>query len=221
MKNPSSIKKILITAGPTREFIDPVRFISNPSTGAIGYAIAGIAAKKGKEVILLSGPTYLKPPPNVKIFYFESALDLEKLAGKYFKWADCFISSAAVSDFRPRLKEKEKIKKKNGINSLLLVENPDILKSLAAKKKDKILVGFALETENLLKNALLKLREKNLDLIVANKLSSAHSPFGTARVNAYIIDRRGCKKYDAVNKVKLARIILDRVEQICYSFKHV
>jgi|YelNatPaOPRAMG01_1025707.scaffolds.fasta_scaffold88833_2 phosphopantothenoylcysteine decarboxylase/phosphopantothenate--cysteine ligase len=160
--------KILISAGPTREYIDPVRFISNPSSGKMGYLIAEYARKIGFDVILVSGPTYLKPPEDVKLIKVETAREMQKEILKNFPHVDLLIMAAAVSDWRPYRKFKNKIKiKKEWL--LKLVPNPDILKSVAKiKKKNQKIVGFALETENIIKNAEKKLKEKKLDLIIGN-----------------------------------------------------
>lgn len=207
---------ILITAGPTREYLDPVRFISNQSTGTIGYNIARVAKKRGNNIVLLSGPVNLKAPYGVKTLYFTSALDLKKLLNKYFKWADCIICTAAVGDFRPLKRNTKKIKKNNSVCELKLAKNPDILKEIGSKKGKKILVGFALETENLVKNSLLKLKQKNLDFIVANLCDKRSVPFGNREVTASIISKKGIKKYSKISKIKLSRIILDRVNELCY-----
>ncbi len=160
--------KVLVSAGPTREYIDPVRFISNPSTGKMGYLIAEYAKNIGYDVILVSGPTYLNPPENVKLIKVESAREMEKEILKHFPKVDFLIMTAAVSDWRPYRKFKSKLKIKNRWN-LKLVPNPDILKSVARiKKKNQKIVGFALETGNIIKNAKKKLDEKKLDLIVGN-----------------------------------------------------
>ncbi|MCG2711933.1 MAG: phosphopantothenoylcysteine decarboxylase, partial [Candidatus Omnitrophica bacterium] len=168
MKKKQAKYNILITAGPTREFIDPVRFISNPSSGTIGYLLAQSAKRRGNNVVLLSGPTHLVSPKGVKTVYFSSALELKKCADRFFDWADCIICTAAVADFRPAKAINSKIKKDKGLQQIKLVRNPDILRGLGRRKKNKVLVGFALETENLIENGLKKLKSKNLDLIVAN-----------------------------------------------------
>lgn len=163
--------KILITAGPTREYIDPVRFISNPSTGKMGYLIAEECIKKGYEVILISGPTYLHPPSGAKIINVETAREMKEEVLKYLPEVDVLIMSAAVSDWRPARKSKEKIKRKKEWN-LKLIPNPDILKEVAKRKKPhQRIIGFALETRDVTKNAKKKLMEKNLDLIIGNTTS--------------------------------------------------
>jgi len=218
MKKKRTSFNILITAGPTREFIDPVRYISNLSTGTIGYLMAKQAKRQGYKVVLLSGSTHLMKLPGIKIVYFNTALDLKKQINKFYRWADVVIAAAAVSDFRPERIYKNKIKKNQSFSRIKLIKNPDILKELGKKKKDKILIGFALETENLIKNATSKLKQKNLDLVVANLLSKRNSPFGPGSVSAAIISPKRIDRFSRVSKHKLARIILDRAEKLCYSF---
>ena len=218
MPKPEGSLNILISAGPTREYIDPVRFISNPSTGKIGYEIARIAVSMGHNVILLSGPTFLKQPPGATLEYFETARDLEKIAKKHFSWCDCFISSAAVGDFRPRETRKDKIKKGSSFKRIELVKNPDIIKILSKmKKKGQIIVGFALESNDLKKNALSKLKSKKMDFIVANQVKKGMSPFGQGKTNISILSVSEQIDYSNISKSKLARIILDRVTKLCYS----
>jgi phosphopantothenoylcysteine decarboxylase/phosphopantothenate--cysteine ligase len=176
------IKKILVAAGPTREKIDPVRFISNYSTGTFGYAIAREAKRRGLDVTLVSGPTALKAPDGVRFVPVESSLDMRKAVLERFKKADCVIMSAAVADWRPVYSAKKKIKKTQK-KTIELVENPDILAQLGARKNGRVAVGFALETENLEKNALKKLKDKNLDLIVANRLGKDSDLFGDKKID--------------------------------------
>ena len=216
MKKKQPKYNILITAGPTREFIDPVRFISNLSTGSIGHLLAQSARKRGDNVVLLSGPTHLVSPKGVKTVYFNSALELKKCTDRFFDWADCIICTAAVADFRPLKVSNKKIKKNKGIPEIKLVKNPDILKALGRRKKNKVLVGFALETENLIENGLKKLKSKNLDLIVANMLSKKSVPFGKRQLTVFLIDGENIKKYSKISKKMLSRIILDRVDKLCY-----
>lgn len=206
---------ILVTAGPTREKIDPVRFISNYSTGVFGYEIAKEARRRGVEVTLVSGPVALKRPRGVKFISVESAVDMMKVLRREIKRADCLIMAAAVSDWRVLKKSGNKIKRGDGAKELKLVENPDILSSLD-RGKNKIFVGFALETENLEKNALKKLKEKRLDIIVANMLGGGKEAFGDNLTNILIIDRfGGIKKASGMTKKGLAKIILDKV----FNFK--
>jgi len=160
--------KVLVSAGPTREYIDPIRFISNPSTGKMGYLIAEYAKKIGYDVILVSGPTHLKPPEKIKIIKVETAKEMQREILKYFPEVDYLIMAAAVSDWRPYRRFKKKLKKKD-IWNLKLIPNPDILKGVSKiKRKNQKIVGFALETENLIKNAMKKMKEKNVDMIIGN-----------------------------------------------------
>lgn len=216
MKKKQPKYNILITAGPTREFIDPIRFISNPSTGTIGYLLAESARKRGNNVVLLSGPTHLEVPKGVKTVYFNSALELKKCSDRFFDWANCIICTAAVADFRPEKVNNRKIKKNKGLLEIKLVRNPDILKDLGYRKKNKVLVGFALETENLIENGLKKFKSKNLDLMVVNLLSKKSVPFGKRQLTAFLIEGENVKKHSKISKKVLSRIILDRVDKLCY-----
>ncbi|MBU0634854.1 MAG: phosphopantothenoylcysteine decarboxylase [Candidatus Omnitrophica bacterium] len=218
MKKKGRQLKILITAGPTREYLDPVRFISNASSGTIGYLLAEQAAKRRHKIVLLSGPTCLRRPAKVKCVTFESARQLKAEVDRYFNWADCVIAAAAVGDFRPNNISRQKLKKNRNNLTLKLVKNPDILKALGEKNrgKNKALVGFALETNSLYRNARLKLKSKYLDFIVATKLSSKQLPFGDRPINGAIISRSCIDKFRRMSKTRLARIILDRVENLCY-----
>lgn len=187
--------RVLVTAGPTREYIDPVRFISNPSTGKMGYLIAEYAKNIGLDVILISGPTHLKIPEDIKVIKVESAREMYKETIKYFKKIDILIMAAAVSDWRPKRKFKNKLKIKREWN-LKLVPNPDILKNISKlKKENQKIIGFALETENIIDNATKKLKNKKLDLIIANtpdffgdgKRSKVYFIFKDGRSMKYII----------------------------------
>ncbi len=166
-------KKILITAGPTKEQIDPVRFISNNSSGKMGYALASAALELGAEVTLISGPTSETPPENLKLVKIKTTAELLKAVKKEYKKTDCLIMAAAPADFTPSKVEKYKIKKDNLKMELLLKPTPDILKEITKDKTEKSakLIGFALETDNGLANAKKKLKEKNLDAIVLNQPS--------------------------------------------------
>lgn len=163
-------RTVLITAGPTREYIDAVRFISNSSSGRMGYALAEEAKSRGAEVILVSGPVQISPPEGVRTTLVRTADEMKEKVEKNFKQADIVICSAAVGDWKPEKTRKEKIK--GDLREVKLLPNPDILAGLGKKKENKVLVGFALEGKNLVKEAKRKLREKNLDLIVANSLES-------------------------------------------------
>ena len=168
----------LISAGPTREWIDPVRFLSNPSSGKMGYALARAAVDRGMQVTLVSGPTALKAPAGAEVLYVETAREMREAMSQRFAKADLIIMAAAVSDHRPETRSKQKQIKEQMRMTLDLVANHDILMELGKQKKNgQTLVGFAAETENLLPNARRKLREKNLDWIVANDVSEKDRGF--------------------------------------------
>ncbi|MBU4304683.1 MAG: phosphopantothenoylcysteine decarboxylase [Candidatus Omnitrophica bacterium] len=216
MRKPHFPCKILITAGPTHEHLDPVRFITNSSTGTIGYELARCAQERGHKVVLISGPSHLEAPKGVKTVRVTSARQMKREVDRYFPASQCIICAAAVSDFRPARFHAKKNKKTEADTVVRLIKNPDILLSLGRKKKGRILVGFALETDNLLKNSREKLERKNLDLIIANKISLQDSPFGRGRFNYLLIDRQGRDERNGITKTALAGIILDRLEKICY-----
>jgi phosphopantothenoylcysteine decarboxylase/phosphopantothenate--cysteine ligase len=210
--------KILISAGPTREPIDAVRFISNYSTATFGFKIAFEAKKRGHKVTLVSGPTHLEVLPGVKLVRTETALEMKKALSELFKRSDCLIMNAAVCDYRPSRLSKDKIKKGKKSFSIKLIKNPDILKELSGEKNEKIIIGFAVETRNLISNAFHKLRKKNLDFIIASKITGSGSPFGKGRINAYFIDRQGrYQKMVNTTKQNLSQKLLDRVEALCYT----
>ena len=188
-------KKILITAGPTYEAIDPVRFIGNHSSGKMGYALAESAAKAGAAVVLISGPTHLQHPGfGIELIRVQSAQQMYDAANAHFDDMDAAIASAAVSDYRPRNVATQKIKKNSDHLTLELERNPDILASLGNRKKDQILVGFALETENEKQNALGKLERKNLDFIVLNSLNDEGAGFQKDTNKICILFKSGVKK---------------------------
>lgn len=202
--------KILITAGPTREYLDPVRFISNLSTGKMGYLISEEAIKRGHKVILISGPTYLKPPDGIKVVKTTSAEEMKEAVLKYFPEYDVLIMAAAVSDWKPEKKYRGKLKRKKEWN-LKLIPNPDILKEVSKiKKENQIVIGFALETENIEKNALKKLKEKKLDLIIGNTTEF----FGEGKPSKVVfISKDGkVKKYKRIKKEKVAEKIVNWIE---------
>jgi len=206
-------KNILVTAGPTIEAIDPMRYITNHSSGKMGYAIAEVAAKRGANVKLISGPTNLSCPDRVERFNIQSALEMYDVVNAHFEWADVVIKAAAVSDYRPLEISHEKIKKSEGDVQLILTRNPDILKSLGSRKGNKVLVGFAAETNNLIAYATEKIKSKNLDFIVANNISEEKAGFKGDTNIATIIDRNGeTIKYPMMSKLELAHIILDTVK---------
>jgi phosphopantothenoylcysteine decarboxylase / phosphopantothenate---cysteine ligase len=182
--------KILITAGPTREMLDPVRFLSNVSTGEMGYTLARNASLQGHEVTLISGPTALQPPKNVNFISITSAAELQKACRKHFPKHDVLIMTAAVCDFTPASPKKQKIKRLK-TKQFLLKQTPDIVAGLASKKGNRTVIGFCLETQNWLKNARKKVQNKHLDGIVANYYNANHIPFGRRRINTAFMDRQG------------------------------
>ncbi len=210
--------RILITAGPTKEYIDPVRFISNSSTGFFGYQIAAEAARRGHKVTLISGPVCLIPPKKAKFIPVVSALEMKKAVEKHFPGSDCLIMSAAVADYRPVTVSPQKIKKEKGPLTLKLKRNPDILSIIARKKKNRVVIGFALETGGLKKNAEKKLKGKNLDYIVAVAINNKKCPFGDQKIPVTIISRTGKIETLVSDKKSLSRIILDKAEAAKYHY---
>lgn len=224
MKRSGKRYRLLITAGPTREPIDPVRFISNQSTGVLGYALAQAARARGHRVTLVSGPTEIAAPRGVREVQVETASEMEQVVMRVFARADALIMGAAVADFRPLRKATRKIKRLGAAGSLRLwqlelVENPDIVAQAARRrKKTQVVIGFALETERLLSNARQKLRTKHLDAIIATRLSAGKrggNPFGRRLVEGAIL-RTGGKpqRFRALSKDRLAARILDTAEKL-------
>ena len=201
----------LISAGPTREWIDPVRFLSNPSSGKMGYALARAAVDRGMQVTLVSGPTALKAPAGAEVLFVETAREMQEAMSQRFAKADLIIMSAAVSDHRPETRSKQKQKKEQVRMTLDLVANPDILMELGKQKKNgQTLVGFAAETENLLPNARRKLREKNLDWIVANDVSEKDRGFQSDFNKISLLSKEQNEMdFEYQEKNSLARKIMD------------
>jgi len=205
-------KKILITAGPTIEPIDPVRFISNPSSGKMGFAIARAAEHRGAQVVLISGPTRLPDPINVITIRIRTADEMARAVFEQMNNADVIIKSAAVSDYRPEKTEAHKIKKKKDRLVLQLQPTQDILKVLGEKKKHQILVGFAAETGDLEKNATQKLAEKNLDIIAGNLVGSVDSGFESDTNSVTLFFKDGSREVlPLMEKIEIAHILLDRI----------
>jgi phosphopantothenoylcysteine decarboxylase/phosphopantothenate--cysteine ligase len=215
-KNDYQGKMVLVTASCTREPIDKVRFISNYSSGKMGFALAEIARARGARVILITGPTSLTAPEGITTISIESAEEMKKEVFKHFSEADIIISAAAVADFRPREVFTGKLKKEKSEKPLIELErNPDILYELGKKKGDKILVGFAAETENLAANALKKLKEKRLDLIVANDISAKEAGFGSDKNRAMLINSKGAaRELPLMPKIDMAEKILNEILKI-------
>jgi phosphopantothenoylcysteine decarboxylase/phosphopantothenate--cysteine ligase len=205
-------KRILITAGPTREAIDPVRFISNPSSGKMGYALARAAEMRGAHVTLVTGPTALATPFNVRAVSVTSAADMATAVLDRLDDVDIVVKSAAVADYRPASAVAHKIKKTQAEQTLTLERTQDILKTIGQRKSDQVLVGFAAETQNLDDNAAEKVKAKNLDMLVGNLIGAAGAGFetDTNQVTLYFKDG-SIEALEKMPKSSLAHVILDRV----------
>ena len=202
-------KKVLITSGRTKENIDPIRYLSNNSSGKMGYSLAQAAIDLGAEVTLISGPTNLEIPKGLKSFIsVESALEMYEKVNQYFGDTDIFIACAAVADYRPKEYKKEKIKKSDSDLILELVRNPDILFEMGKKKDNQLLIGFAAETNDIKENALKKLEKKNLDFIVANNASTMGNNTNTVEI---IRKNKTSVKINQKNKIELAYDILKEI----------
>lgn len=205
-------KKILVTAGPTREAIDPVRYITNHSTGKMGYAIAKTAALRGAEVTLVSGPAEVEPPMFVNFVPVVTAKDMFEAVTSRSDEMDAVIKAAAVADYRPKFVNTEKTKKKDGDMAIELERTDDILKWLGEHKKDsQFLCGFSMETEHMLENSRAKLKKKNLDMIVANNLKVAGAGFGTDTNVVTMIRENKETELPIMSKEEVAGAILDEI----------
>lgn len=203
-------RRFLITAGGTREAIDPVRYISNRSSGKMGFALASAAFKRGGDVDLVSAPTQMTPPPGVEVQQVESAFEMLEACWERFDAADVLIMAAAVADYMPQVYHEKKLKKTQEITEIPLKTTPDIIKEVSARKKHQFIVGFAAETDDLEDNARKKLQDKNLDLIIANDLTKGI--LGSDSTSISIIDRQGAvSRYDKISKAEAAEIILDAI----------
>ena len=208
-------KTVLITAGPTYEAIDPVRFIGNHSSGKMGFSIAEEAAKRGAKVILISGPSPMKiENQNIEIHRVTSAKEMFDEVFKHYEKVDFTIASAAVADYAPKEVAKEKIKKNDGNLTIELVKNPDILKTMGEKKKHQFLVGFALETQNEEENAKAKLEKKNLDMIVLNSLRDEGAGFKNDTNKIKILTKSELKEFPLKSKNDVAKDILNVMEEL-------
>ena len=201
--------RFLITAGPTREYLDPVRFISNPSTGRMGLALARAALKRSHQVTLILGPVHARLPKKARIIHVQTTNQLARACFKHFPRTDCLIMSAAVCDYRPAKTSATKIKKSSAPLPLKLIPTTDILAELGRRKKHQLLIGFALETAQLRTRALAKLKKKHLDYIVANTPASLDSE----KIDPIIISADGSTdELGAVSKLTLARKIIRLAE---------
>lgn len=209
-------RTILITAGPTQEPLDPVRYLTNHSSGKMGYAIARAALLQGCRVILISGPVALSPPAGVRCIHVQTARQMLASVLKYYKKANIIFKVAAVADYTPQKSSGQKIKKTKKRLSLLLVKTPDILATLGQRKKaGQILVGFAAETQNILKNAQKKLRQKNCDWMIVNNVAKKGIGFGADDNQVSLIGKNGenirlAKMSKAHLAQKILKIILPR-----------
>ena len=204
-------KKVLITAGPTMEAIDPVRFISNHSTGKMGYALAKIAMERGAEVTLVTGKTYIEKPDFVKIIDVKSAKEMFDAVDKEFDSQDIVIMSAAVADYRPKTVADEKIKKNDGETAIKLERTDDILGTMSKRKKNQFLCGFSMETEHMLENSKNKLKKKNLDMICANNLKVEGAGFGTDTNVVTLITENESRQLPIMSKEQVANEILTEI----------
>lgn len=206
--------KILVTAGPTEESIDPVRYLTNRSTGKMGFAIAKMAAQRGADVVLVSGKSGEKDPIGVQVVRVQSASQMHDAVLSRYEAIDVVIKAAAVCDFTPQNPFSEKIKKQNSL-PVDFVRTQDILKELGQKKTHQILVGFAAETENILEYAKTKLEQKNLDMIVANDVSREDIGFGSQNNKVSMIRRDGaCLNTQKQSKLEIANLILDQIREM-------
>ena len=207
--------RVLVTAGPTQEAIDPVRYITNHSTGKMGYAIATNAMLRGAEVTLVTGPTNIKKPPFVNVIEIKSASDMFEAVTSRADEQDIIIKTAAVADYRPATVSDEKVKKADGELSIELERTQDILKYLGEHKKDgQFLCGFSMETQNMLENSRAKLAKKNLDMIVANNLKVAGAGFGTDTNIVTLITKDDEIELEIMSKNEVASCILDQILKI-------
>lgn len=187
-------RRVLVTAGPTREHLDPVRFLSNPSSGRMGYAVAEAAAARGAHVVLVSGPTALEPPAGVEIERVTSAEEMLAACRRHFAGCDVMVAAAAVADHRPARRHREKRRKEEIGSTLELERTPDIVATLAAEKGRRLVVGFAAETTDLVASALGKLERKGLDLIVANDVGDPAIGFASADNRVVVLGPDGWRR---------------------------
>lgn len=212
--------RVLVTAGPTREPIDPVRFITNHSTGSMGYEIARCARRLGHQVTLISGPTGLPEPKGIHTIQIKTAQEMYAKVKKHFPAHNCLVMAAAVSDFRPRQYSAKKLKTNNRATFIRLTKNPDILQWAGRHKTNKIIAGFCMETEHLLTRALEKMRLKQADIMIANKISKCSLPFGSGCTDILFIDPDGLSQpFRKISKYEIARILLDKIADLWYK-KH-
>lgn len=208
--------RVLVTAAGTREPIDPVRFVGNRSSGKMGYAVAQQAAERGAEVLLITGPSALPIPANVKAIKVETTKEMLDACLEAYASMDIVIKAAAVADYRPRDVADQKIKKKNDdALTVVMDKNPDILKELGSRKEKQVLVGFAAETQNLLANAKEKIIKKNLDMIVANDVTAAGAGFNTdTNIVKFLYPSGELRSLEQMPKTEVAKLLLDAVMEL-------
>ncbi len=206
--------KILVTAGPTREALDPVRFLSNRSSGKMGYAIAKAAVRDGHQVCLISGPVALETPEGVECIRITTAAEMFATVTAKFNWCEAVIMAAAVADWRPKKYAPGKLKKSGRAMTLELERTVDILKSLGQDKGHRLLIGFAAETTDMLQEARRKLIEKNLDMIVANDVSRTDAGFGVDHNAVTFVTKDAVEELPLMSKNATAEKIINRLEQI-------
>ena len=207
-------KRIMVTAGATIEAIDPVRYISNHSTGKMGYAIADVLAKRGAEVVLISGKSALQIPQGVRRVDVLSAEEMYKASVKEFEYSDCAVMCAAVADYTPMVVSESKIKKSDATFTIELCKTKDIAFELGKVKGERKIVGFALETDNEQSNAEKKLAEKNLDMIVLNSLKDEGAGFGCDTNKVSFIDATHREELPLLSKTEVAERIADKIEKL-------
>lgn len=207
-------KRVLVTAGPTQESIDPVRYITNHSSGKMGYAVARQAMLRGAEVTLVSGKVNLPPVPFVKMIYITTAEDMYNAVTAEFENTDIVVKAAAVADFRPKRIADDKLKKADGMDSIELEPTKDILKELGKNKKNRFICGFSMETKNMTENSRKKLENKNLDMIVCNNLKVEGAGFQGDTNVVTVIDKTNITELGIMSKTEVADKILDRIAEI-------
>ena len=207
-------KRVLVTAGPTQESIDPVRYITNHSSGKMGYAVARQVMLRGAEVTLVSGKVNLPPVPFVKVIYITTAEDMYNAVTAEFENTDIVIKAAAVADFRPKRIADDKLKKADGMDSIELEPTKDILKELGKNKKNRFICGFSMETKNMTENSRKKLENKNLDMIVCNNLKVEGAGFQGDTNVVTVIDKTNITELGIMSKTEVADKILDRIAEI-------
>lgn len=213
-------KKVLITAGPTVEPIDPVRYITNHSTGKMGYALAQNAVQRGAQVTLVTGPVNLKAPLFANVLKVQTSQEMYDAVDSCFDEQDLVVMAAAVADYRPAHSAAEKIKKKDAVSTLTLERTKDILGSMSERKKNQFLCGFSMETEHMLENSRAKLEKKNLDMIVANNLRMEGAGFGTDTNIVTLITKNGEQELPKMSKDEVAEAVFDRILDELHSSRH-